>query len=375
MYIHRAFAKGTRFHMSVALVGVAQSGKSSILTAVAGAGLAPGAGSAPDTSRADQPHAAMVKVPDQRLQWLADLYQPKKVTPAEIELLDLPGFDLSTQAGRNRAKTHWAAMRQSDMLIFVLRAFEEASVPPYRGRIDPKADLEELLAEMLFADLEQVTSRIKKLEAAARKPTAARDEHLRELELMKRLSSALQSDKSIAEAIAGETEAKLIRSFAFLSQKPSLAVLNCAENALGEPAAEQMASLKCIRLSAGIEAEIAQLDQSDRTDFMADLGITSPARDRLLAACYQGLNLVSFLTFVSDECRAWTIPAGTEAVAAAGKIHSDMARGFIRAETVAFDDLRSAGDMKAAKAAGKVRLEGKSYIVRDGDVINFRFNV
>ena len=113
----------------------------------------------------------------------------------------------------------------------------------------------------------------------------------------------------------------------------------------------------------------------DGTDFMADLGITSPGRDRLLGACYEGLNLVSFLTFVSDECRAWTIPAGTEAVAAAGKIHSDMARGFIRAETVAFDDLRSAGGMKAAKAAGKVRLEGKSYIVRDGDVINFRFNV
>ncbi len=356
--------------MRVALVGATQSGKTSVLAAAACAD-----GSAPDMSRADQPHVAVVKVPDRRLQWLAELYQPKKVTPAELELLDLPGFDLSSEAGRNRAKTHWATMRQSDMLVFVLRAFEEAAVPAYRGRIDPQADLEELLAEMLFADFDQVTTRIKKLEAAARKPTARRDEQIRELELMKRLSDALDSDKSIAEAIADEIEAKLIRSFAFLSQKPSLAVVNCAEGALGESPGEQIASVRCIRLSARIEAEIAQLDQSDRAEFMGDLGITSPARDRLLIACHEGLNLVSFLTFVSDECRAWTIPAGTEAVVAAGKIHTDMARGFIRAETVAFDDLQAAGDMKAAKAAGKVRLEGKSYIVQDGDVINFRFNV
>ncbi len=159
--------------MRVALVGVAQSGKSSVLVAVAGAD-----GSLPDMSRADQVHVAVAKVPDERLQWLAELYPPKKVIPAELEFIDLPGFDLSSEAGRNRAKTHWATMRQSDMLLFVLRAFEEASVPAYRARIDPKADLEELLAEMLFADLDQVTSRIKKLEAASRKPTADRKEHL-----------------------------------------------------------------------------------------------------------------------------------------------------------------------------------------------------
>ena len=356
--------------MRVALVGVAQSGKSSVLVAVAGAD-----GSLPDMSRADQVHVAVAKVPDQRLQWLADLYQPKKVIPAELEFIDLPGFDLSSEAGRNRAKTHWATMRQSDMLAFVVRAFEDPAVPAYRDRLDPSADVSELLDEMLFADLDQVTSRIKKLEAASRKPTADRKEHLKELDLMKRLSNALENDKSIAEAIADDAEAKLIRSFAFLSQKPSLGVLNCGEDALGESSPEQIASVRCIRLSAGIEAEIAQLDQSDRAEFLADLGLTSPARDRLLSACYESLNLVSFLTFVANECRAWTIPAGTEAVVAAGKIHTDMARGFIRAETVAFDDLRAAGDMKAAKAAGKVRLEGKSYIVQDGDVINFRFNV
>jgi ribosome-binding ATPase YchF (GTP1/OBG family) len=267
-------------------------------------------------------------------------------------------------------------MRQCDMLVYVLRAFEEASVGAYRSRIDPKADLQELLAEMLFADLDQVAARMDKLDAAVKKPTAKRDEQIRELDLMKRLKDALESEKPISQAIAGEAEAKLLRGFGFLSQKPAIAVINCAESQLAAYAASRsFESLPCIALSAGIEAEIAELPPADRLAFLSDLGVDASARDRLIRACYGRMNLVSFLTAGEDECRAWTIPSGTDAVTAAAEIHSDIARGFIRAETVSLADLRAAGDMKGARAAGRIRLEGKTYVVQDGDVINFRFNV
>lgn len=356
--------------MRVALVGPPQSGKSTLFAAVAEAG-----GSHVDLHRPDRPHLAVVKVPDERLRWLAEQYKPKKVTPAELEFLDLPGFDLSDQAGRSRSKAHWAQMRQSDMLAFVVRRFEDPTVPAYRGRVDPEADLAELREEMLFADLEQVTARVEKLQAALRKPTGKRDEQQHELVLMQRLQETLESEKPLSDAVASEAEGKFIRSFAFLSQKPTLAMLNCGEDQAGEGGPDQIASLPCLQLSAKIEEELAQLSDTDRADFLADLGLPAPARDRLIRACYRRLGLVSFLTVVEDEFRAWTVPEGTDAVIAAGEIHSDMARGFIRAETVAYEDLRSAGDMKSARAAGKVRLEGKNYAVQDGDVINFRFNV
>ena len=355
--------------MRVALVGPPQSGKSTLFAAVAEAG-----GSHVDISRGDQPHLAVVKVPDERLTWLAQQYQPKKFTPAELEFLDLPGFDLSDEAARAHSHTHWPALRQSDMIALVLRAFAEQTVPAYRGRVDPQGDAQEMLTELLFADLDQVTSRVEKLEASVKKPTTRRDEQLKELELMKRLAETLENEQPIATAVQSDSEAKFLRSFAFMSQKPVLTVLNCSEDDLGGEA-DEIAGAPAMRLSAKIEEEIAQLSPEDRGEFLADLGIAQAARDRLIRACYERLNLVSFLTVGPDECRAWTIPAGTDAVTAAGEIHSDIARGFIRAETVAYDDYRTAGDMKAAKAAGKVRLEGKSYVVQDGDIINFRFNV
>ncbi|HAU36892.1 MAG TPA: redox-regulated ATPase YchF [Phycisphaerales bacterium] len=356
--------------MRVALIGPVQSGKSTLFAAVAAAG-----GSHVDLSRPDQPHLAVVKVPDERLVWLTEQYHPQKTTPAELEFLDLPGFDLSDEAGRNRAKTHWPAMRNSDMLVLVVRAFEGAAVAAYRGRVDPQADVQELLAELLFADLDQVTGRIAKLEASIKKPTAKRDEYLRELELMKRLEAALEAEKPISEAIHSDAEGKLVRSFAFLSQKPLLVVKNLSEGAVRGASEEAVGGVECLPLSAKIEEEIAELPSEERGVFLADLGVSESARDRLIRACYRKLNLVSFLTTGEDEVRAWTIPAGADAVTAAGEIHSDIARGFIRAETVSYDDLRAAGDMKAAKAAGKIRLEGKTYVVRDGDIINFRFNV
>jgi hypothetical protein len=355
--------------MRVCFIGPTQSGKSTLFAAVVEAG-----GSSIDLSRPDQPHLAVVKVPDPRLDWLSELYQPKKTTHAELELLDLPGMDLNDQAGRNHAKTHWPAMRNSDMLVFVVRAFADETTPAYRSRIDPAADIAELGSEMIFADLEQVTNRVAKLETSIKKPTPKRDEQLRELEVMKRLLQALENETPISQAVGSDAEGKLIRSFGFLSQMPALAVINCDENDV-DAKAEPVTSMPSLRLSAKIEEEIAQLPPAERGEFLSDLGLEASASDRLIRACYEGMNLISFLTVGEDECRAWTIPAGTPAVEAAGKIHSDIARGFIRAETVAYEDLRAAGDMKAAKAAGTVRLEGKNHIVQDGDIINFRFNV
>ncbi|HPS53767.1 MAG TPA: DUF933 domain-containing protein, partial [Phycisphaerae bacterium] len=228
----------------------------------------------------------------------------------------------------------------------------------------------------LFADLEQVTTRIEKLEVSTKKPTPKRDEQLRELELMKRMRDALENDRPISEVFSNDAEEKLVRSFGFLSQKPALVVINCSEDQAADDSSEPVAGLPSLKLSAQIEQEIAQLPAEDRGEFLKDLGLSASVADRFIRACYMGMNLVSFLTAGDDECRAWTIAKGDDAVEAAGKIHSDIARGFIRAETVAFDDFKAAGgSMKDVKAAGKMRLEGKTYVVQDGDIINFRFNV
>jgi len=356
--------------MRVALVGPPQSGKSTLFAAVAEAG-----GSHVDLSRPDQSHLAVVKVPDERLAWLAELESSPKITPAELEFLDLPGFDLSDQAGRDRARAHWQEMEQCSMLVFVVAGFSAATAAPYRGRVDAARDVEELLAEMLFADLERVANRVGRLEATIKKPVPNRDELLRELALMKRLQETLEADRPIADAIHGDSESKLVRSFQFLTLKPTLVVLNCGEDQAAEPGPGELSGLPVVQLSAEIEEELAQLPPEDRAEFLADLHLAAPARDRLIRACYERLNLISFLTAGPTETRAWSVPAGTDAVTAAGEIHTDMARGFIRAEVTAFEDLQAAGDRKSAKAAGKVRLEGKSYIVQDGDEILFRFNV
>ena len=356
--------------MRVALVGLPYSGKSTLFAAVAEAG-----GSEVHIERADQEHLAVVKVPDERLDWLFELYKPKKEAYAEIEFLDAPGLDLSSEASRQRARAHWPAVRQSDMIVLVLRTFQDDSVPRYRDRLDAEADLEELRSELLFSDLEQVANRIERLQAALRKPTPDRDQNQRELELMERMQEALEAEKPLTEAVAGQAEEKMVRAFAFLTLKPALVVLNCDEGAAGEAGPEELGGLPAIRLSAKIEEEIASLNESDRGEFLTAMGIARPARDRLVRSCYAAMNLVSFFTKGDKEVHAWTVPAGTDAVTAAGQIHTDMARGFIRAEVIAFDDLKAAGDEKGARAAGKYRLEGKDYVVQDGDEIFFRFNV
>lgn len=356
--------------MRVALVGPPYSGKSTLFAAVAEAG-----GSEVHLDRPDAEHLVVVKVPDERLEWIFQLFKPRKFVQAELGLLDVPGLDLSTEPARQHARTHWPAVRQSDMLAFVLRNFKDDTVPAYRDRVDCAADLAELKDEVLFSDLEQVAARIQKLQAALKRPTPDRDEHARELALMERLQETLEAEKPLTEAVANEAEEKMVRAFAFLTLKPALVVINCDEGAAAEDETARLGGYPAIQLSAKIEEELARLAAEERGEFMADLGIAESAGDRLVRSCYRAMNLVSFFTHGDKEARAWTVPAGTDAITAAGEVHTDMARGFIRAEVIAYDDLKAAGSEKGARAAGKFRLEGKDYTVQDGDVIHFRFNV
>ncbi len=354
--------------MKVALIGLPQSGKTTLFSAITG--------QEPDPAHMAEELFAVVKVPDARLGVLAEMYRPERIVPATLDFVDFPGVSLASPQGQAEFRRRAANMRNADALVVVLRAFESDASPPYRDRIDPAADLEELTTELVFADLEVAANRIERLEKQVTKPTPTQERDKRELALLHECRDALENERPTSSVVKNEEQRDLVRSYAFLTQKPLILVLNVNESEVGKRASLQHDGAELIlSLSAEIEAEIAQLDEADRPAFLADLGIEEPARDVLIRACYQALGLVSFLTIGDDEVRAWTIPAGSNAVEAAGKVHTDIARGFIRAETIAYEDLIEAGAMKTAKANGKVRMEGKTYIVQDGDVINFRFNV
>lgn len=356
--------------MKVALLGLLQSGKSTIFSAISGRKIAPSGTAAIEE--------AMVQVPDERLDWLSSYYKPKKTTYATIDCLDLPGFNLADEHGRAAARRLIGQIRTVDLLILVLRAFENPAVPPYRSRIDPAADLTELRTELLLSDLELVTTRIEKLEKQISKPTKTQPHDKAELSLQKRLQEAIEAEKPISSAVKSEEEREIIKSLGFLTLKPIVVTVNVGENQLDKkfdfaPGIDE--SVPVVSICAELEYELSQLDLESRREFMADLGITESAKARFVKSCYSALGLISFLTVVSDELRAWPIRQGTVALDAAGKVHSDIKRGFIRAEVFNFNDLKTLGSEKAVKAAGKVRLEGKDCVVHEGDIINFRFNV
>jgi GTP-binding protein YchF len=354
--------------MKSALIGFVQSGKSTILSAISGKNLgAAGQGVVEE---------AVVPVPDDRIEWLNGHYKPKKKTPATIDVVDLPGFSLTEEHGRAAARKLMNQVRTVDMLVLVVRAFENPSVAPYKNSVDAKRDLVDLRTELLLADLELVTTRIERLEGQVKKPTKTQGQDRAELELQLRLQEALESEKPISTAIKTEAEKEMIKSLNFLTQKPMVVVVNVNDKDLGKDFKFELpAEVPVVNVCASIEKELTELDAASRKEFMADLGIAEPASKKFVTSCYSALGLISFLTAGEDEVRAWPIKKGTTALDAAGKIHSDIKRGFIRAETISFDDLKTFGDEKAVKAAGKMRLEGKAYIVQDGDIINFRFNV
>jgi len=356
--------------VKVALVGLMQSGKSTLFSAVSGKAVP-----APGSTAIEE---AMVAVPDERLDWLAEYYQPKKTIHATIDCLDLPGFNFADEHGRAAARRLVGQIATVDALVLVVRAFEDAAVPPYGGSVNPAANLSELKTELLLSDLELVATRIGKLERQVTKPTKTHAQDKAELALYKKLQETIESEKPISSAIETQEELETVKSLGFLTLKPMVVAINTGEGQAGEGLSlDDMVdeNVPVINICAKLEYELAQLDEKSRAEFMKDLGITESAVKKFVNSCYSAVGLVSFFTPASGELRAWPIRRGSRAVDAAGKIHTDMKRGFIRAETFASEDLKGHGSEKALKAAGKIRLEGKDYIVQDGDVIHFRFNV
>jgi len=358
--------------LKVAILGLLQSGKSTILAGLSGKAIPP-----VGLTRIEE---AIVPVPDARLDWLTEYYKPKKTTYATLDCLDLPGFNFTDEHGRAAARRLISQIRIAELLVLVVRAFENPAVPPYRDSIDPARDLTELRTELLLADLELVTTRIENLEKQIHKPAKSHthDKDKAELELQKKLQQAIESEKPISSVIETDEQLEMVKPLGFLTLKPMVVAVNTGENQLNAKfdfASIIGSSVPVITMCAELEYELAQLDAESRREFMADLGITEPEAGKFVKSCYSAMRLISFLTVVSDELRAWPIREGTIALDAAGKVHTDIKRGFIKAEIFGFDDLKELGSEKAVRAAGKIRIEGKNYIVQDGDIINFRFNV
>jgi len=354
--------------MKVALLGMMQSGKTSLLSAISGKEYPPG----PTMAAFEE----TINVPDQRIEWLTEYYKPKKTIYSTIECMDTPGFYFTDETGRSASRRLFSDIRLAGMLVLVVRAFEDPTVPAYRGSIDPKRDLMELKEELLLADLELVTTRIDRLESQLKKHSKNADKDRAELELQKKLEATIEDGQPLSTVELSPEEEELLRSLNFLTQKPIMVVVNVGEDNLDSSFDLGLDdTVPVIPLCCSLEKELSQLDLESRNEFMQDLGLTEKASDRFVGSCYSALGLISFLTSGTDEVRAWPIPKGCTALDAAGKIHTDIQRGFIRAETTAFEDLVHYGDEKAVKAAGKARLEGKTYVVQDGDIIEFRFNV
>ena len=360
--------------MKLAVIGLSASGKTTVFNAVTGAHRQTG-----DYSTAPgHVNVEVVKVHDERVPLLEETFQPKKIVLPSIEYMDLAGLFADTGSGRGHDAQLLATIREADALVKVIRAFESDRVPHLKGSVDPMRDLRDLDSEMLVADLDIAEKRIEKLESSVKRRTPDQEREKRELALLLRCREAMDQAQSLADLEFSEEEEKLLSGFLFLTEKPSVLVLNVGEDQIGDesiiepfrgPAAE------VIPMCATIEIELSDLEEDDRADFMADLGITELTGHKLIAASHKALDLHPFFTTAHDELGVWMVREGDNAVDAAGKIHTDMARGFIRAEVVSFDDLKELGSMKEAKAKGRARLEGKDYIVQDGDIITFRFNV
>ncbi len=348
--------------MKVALIGLMQSGKSTLISAISGKEVPP-VGSV-------NIEEVIVIVPDERLDWLGELHKFKKTVYATVDCLDLPGLSFKDAHTRAAARRLFSQIRTVDMFVIVVKAFGE--------KTDPAKDLAELKTEFLLTDLELVTTRIERLGKQINKPTKTQAKDKAELALQLKLQEALEAEKPISSAIKNDNDFELIKSLGFLTLKPVMVVVNVGEDDLDRKfdfSGRIDQDVEVITLCATLENELAQLDPASKAEFMADLGITEPAAKKFVQTCYSTLGLISFLTIGKDEVRAWPVQNGTCALDAAGKVHTDIKRGFIRAETIKYTDLRELGSEKECRAAGKVKLEGKTYIVHDGDIINFRFNV
>jgi len=346
--------------MKIGLVGFPGSGKSTVFNALTGMSVETGYG-----SKGGKANLGVVKVPDARVDKLAEIYQPKKTTYAEVAFTDLGGGTTANSLDRSVLNN----MREVDVFCQVVQAFPAPDGTP----ADPLGQILGLEAETILADIELIERRVDRLTRDRSSP--------RELELLTRLLAHCEDEKPLRSAEMDEAELKLVSGYRFLSQKKLLLVLNVPEDEVGNDVPADISSaaeergLGLVVLSAQVEMDIAQMPAEDQAEFLESLGLSEPAKNRFIEGAYALIDLISMLTAGPDECRAWPVQRNTAAPRAAGKIHSDIERGFIRAEVIGFDDLVEHGSEAKVKEAGKTRVEGKDYIVKDGDIVNFRFNV
>ncbi|MBQ6196458.1 MAG: redox-regulated ATPase YchF [Lachnospiraceae bacterium] len=365
--------------MKLGIVGLPNVGKSTLFNSLTKAG----AEAANYPFCTIDPNVGVVEVPDFRLKLLGDFYQSKKITPAVIEFVDIAGLVKGASKGEGLGNQFLAAIREVDAIVHVVRCFEDDNVIHVDGSIDPLRDIEVIELELILADLDVLTRRIAKTTRSAMNDKDAK----KELAVLKKLEAVLNEGKQ-AKTYEPESddEAAFIDSLQLLTEKPVIYAANVSEDDLADdgasnPNVEKVRAFakeegsEVFVICASLEEELAELDEEEKKEFLADLGLSSSGLDKLIAASYRLLGLMSFLTAGEKETRAWTIKSGTKAPGAAGKIHSDFERGFIRAEVVNYQDLLNAGSYAAAKDKGLVRIEGKEYVMQDGDVVLFRFNV
>lgn len=361
--------------MKFGLLGFPKVGKTTLFNILTGAGISVDKYA---TGRS-QPNIGVARVPDPRLDVLEGMFKPKKTTYSQIDFVDIQGL----QKGEAKDSLFLQEMRNVDAIAHVVRAFRDPEIPHSEGDLVPKRDIETMETELLLADLAVAERRIERLESNLRKSKNKEDEA--ELPIIRRCHEALERETPIRTLDLQEADLKRIRGFAFLTAKPLLLIVNLDEADLRtiptfvkDLGLEEIAARRSIALcaiSAKVEEEIAELDANDARAFQEDLGLNESARDRLIRAAFFLLGLIQFFTVGEDECRAWPVRSGVVAPQAAGTIHTDFERGFIRAEVVRYEDLRALGSFAAAREKARLRSEGKEYVVLDGDVINFRFNV